>query len=154
MGAEGGGALATSLVSNKSLTSLSLAENGLEAEGASKCAICLKNNRTLSALWLGRNNLKNEGVSTVVDAMLAAGSGGRLANLDLSNNAMGNVGVKACVKLLTECSSLACLSLAGTKLEFTDTDALQGAANVNPDIGRAKAVRLWMGKDNKNWPPL
>ena len=49
---------------------------------------------------------------------------------------------------------LTSLSLAGTKLEFTDTDALQGAAKENPELGRTKAVRLWMGKDNKNWPPL
>ena len=77
-----------------------------------------------------------------------------LRDLDLSNNGVGGGGVKACIKLLGECGSLAALSLAGTKLEFTDTDALQGAANVNADIGRTKAVRLWMGKDSKNWPPL
>ena len=154
LGAEGAAALASALVTNQSLLGLSLADNGLEAEGATKCAIALKNNRKLSSLWLGKNKLGNEGVSAVVDALLTAGSATRLANLDLSNNGMGAPGVKACIKLLGECGSLAALCLAGSKLEFTDTDALQGAANVNADIGRTKAVRMWMGKDNKNWPPL
>ena len=40
-----------------------------------------------------------------------------------------------------------------TKLEFTDTDTLQAAAK-GEEIGRAKAVRLWMGKDTKNFPTL
>ncbi len=37
---------------------------------------------------------------------------------------------------------------------FTDTAALQTAAKERDDLGRAKAVRLWMGKDHRNWPPL
>ena len=152
LGADGAAALATALASNRTLLALSLVGNGLEAEGAAKCAIALKNNRTLASLWLGQNKLGNEGVAAIVDALVAAGPSTHLANLDLSNNNIGAPGIKACVKLLGECGALAALSLAGTKLEFTDTDALQGAANVNAEIGRTKAVRLFMGKEHKNWP--
>ena len=57
------------------------------------------------------------------------------------------------VRLLSRAESLSALSIAMTKLEFTDTDTLQAAAK-GEEIGRAKAVRLWMGKDTKNFPTL
>ena len=56
--------------------------------------------------------------------------------------------------LLSECYSLTALSAMGSKLEFTETEAMQAAAKEKPDLGRAKAVKLWFGADMKNFPEL
>jgi Ran GTPase-activating protein (RanGAP) involved in mRNA processing and transport len=154
LGAAGVAALAVQLQVNSSLVSLSLVGNELEQSGAGKVASALKMNGTLTTLWLGQNRLGNEGVGAIVDALLAAGASSKLAQLDMSNNGIGAAGIKAITRLLAAAGSLTSLSIAGTKLEFTDTDALQNSAKESPDLGRPKAVRLWMGKDHKNWPPL
>ena len=85
-------------------------------------------------------------------ALLEAGPRARIAQLDLSSNNVGAAGLKAIIRLLQQSETLTALSLAATRLEFTDTDALQAAAKENQE--RKKAVRLWMGKDNRNWTPL
>ena len=54
--------------------------------------------------------------------------------------------------LLSESPTLAALGLAGTKMQFTETEVMQSCAKENPEIGRAKAVRLWMGADMNKWP--
>ena len=154
LGPQGAAGLASGLSHNTTLTGLSLLGNGIEQEGAQKVATALTKNKTLTAIWLGDNMLKDAGTSAIVDALLSVGAGSRLAQLDLSSNGIGSAGLKDIIKLLSQSPMLTSLSLAGTKLEFTDTDALQGAAKENPELGRTKAVRLWMGKDNKNWPPL
>ena len=43
-------------------------------------------------------------------------------------------------------------SCVWTVVGCADSDALTAAAKEND--GRKKAVRLWTGKDQKNWPPL
>ena len=37
-------------------------------------------------------------------------------------------------------------------MQFTETEVMQTCAKENPEIGRAKAVRLWMGPDMNKWP--
>lgn len=153
LGSEGTQMLAAALPENTTLTALSLVQNDLEAAGAEALSGALKANTTLTALYLGCNRLGNDGVGAIVNALLEAGSRTSVAQLDLHDNKIMAAGVKALLRLLSKSQSLSTLSLAGTKLEFTDTDALQSAAK-GEDIGRTKAVRLWMGKDNKSWPPL
>ena len=153
LGAQGTGVIAAALAGNRTLKALSLAQNELEPAGAEALMSALRVNSALTALWLGGNRLSNEGVTSIVDALLESGDRTSVAQLDLQDNKIGAAGIKSVVRLLSRAESLSALSIAMTKLEFTDTDTLQAAAK-GEEIGRAKAVRLWMGKDTKNFPTL
>ena len=92
-------------------------------------------------------------MASLVEALLAS-KATKLSVLDLQNNDIRAAGLKALAGLLGGVMSFTALSVAGTKMEFTDTEALQTGAKEQPDKGRPKAVRLWTGKENKNFPEL
>jgi len=153
LGPAGADALSAKLSQCKALTSLSLMENEIEEAGGASIGAALKTNTTLSALWLGKNNLKNDGLAAVVDA-LCANKGSKLAVLDVQKNGLGTAAIKKLGQLLSESASLTALSAVGTKMEFTESESLQLAAKERPELGRAKAVKLWLGADTKNFPEL
>ena len=57
-------------------------------------------------------------------------------------------------QLVSESPTLTALGLAGMRMQLTETEIMQNAAKENPEIGRLKPVRLWVGSDMKNWPDL
>jgi len=150
LGSAGTEALRGCLRDNSTLTALSLRDNEIDAAGASALATALKTNGALSTLWLGRNKLGDEGVAALSEALLAGKS--KLAYLDLHKNSITKVGVASLTTLVAESPSLAALGLAGTKMQFTETEVMQNAAKEKAEIGRQKAVRLWMGTDMNKWP--
>ena len=74
--------------------------------------------------------------------------------LDLHKNNISKPAVPALTRLIGESHSLVALALAGSKLQFIETEAMQQAAKENPQLGRSKPVRLWMGSDMNKWPDL
>ena len=153
LGSAGTQALMPSIKSNRSVTALSLRDNDIDGAGASAIAACLLKNEAVSTLWLGKNKMNNEGVISVIDALTEA-KASKIANLDLHKNNVSKPAMASITKLLAESSTLMCLGLAGAKLQFIETEALQQAAQPKPELGRAKAVRLWMGNDMNKWPDL
>ena len=60
--------------------------------------------------------------------------------------------VASLTKLIGESPTLLALGVAGSKLQFLETEAMQQAAKERPEIGRNKPVRLWLGTDMAKWP--
>ena len=154
LGPEGATALMPSLQSNRSLTALSLRENNLELAGAHAVASALRTNAALSTLWLGKNKLQNEGVEAIATAIVEAGATSRVAVLDLHKNGLSKPCVPSITRLIGASPTLALLGLAGSKLQFIETEAMQQAAKEKPEIGRTKPVRLWLGAEMSKWPDL
>ena len=154
LGRDGAAALMPSLKTNASLTALSLRENDIDVGGASAIASAITVNTALTTLWLGKNKLQNDGVEAIAEAVVQAGHKSALAMLDLHKNNISKPAVPALTRLIGESHSLVALALAGSKLQFIETEAMQQAAKENPQLGRSKPVRLWMGSDMNKWPDL
>jgi Ran GTPase-activating protein (RanGAP) involved in mRNA processing and transport len=131
-----------------------LRDNDIDVAGATALATALRTNGALSTLWLGKNKVGDEGVIALVEALKESASKGKgkIAYLDLHKNNITKVGIASLTTLVSESPTLAALGLAGTKMQFTETEVMQSCAKENPEIGRAKAVRLWMGADMNKWP--
>ena len=154
LGARGTRAVMVSLHHNSTLTALSLRDNDVMEPGAAAVAAALEINGTLSTLWLGKNRIGDEGVVAIASALVANKQKSQIAILDLHKNGTTKVGHASLTQLLNESLGLTALGLAGAKMQFTETEAMQSAAKEKPEIGRAKAVRLWMGSDMNKWPVL
>jgi len=154
LGARGTRAVMMSLHHNSTLTALSLRDNDVMEAGAAAVAAALEINGTLSTLWLGKNRIGDEGVVAIASALVANKQKSQISILDLHKNGTTKVGHTSLTQLLNESLSLTALGLAGAKMQFTETEAMQSAAKEKPEIGRAKAVRLWMGSDMNKWPVL
>jgi len=154
LGSSGTEALRGSLRDNGTLTALNLRDNDIDVAGATALATALRTNGALSTLWLGKNKVGDEGVIALVEALKESASKGKgkIAYLDLHKNNITKVGIASLTTLVSESPTLAALGLAGTKMQFTETEVMQSCAKENPEIGRAKAVRLWMGADMNKWP--
>ena len=154
LGSSGTEALRGSLRDNGTLTALNLRDNDIDVAGATALATALRTNGALSTLWLGKNKVGDEGVIALVEALKESASKGKgkVAYLDLHKNNITKVGIASLTTLVSESPTLAALGLAGTKMQFTETEVMQTCAKENPEIGRAKAVRLWMGPDMNKWP--
>jgi len=152
LGAAGAIALMTALQTNVTLTALSVRDNDIQVKGAGAVAEALKTNSALSTLWLGKNKLGDEGIALIVNSLIANKAMSKVSILDLHKNGTTKVGHSSVAQLLAESPTLTALSLAGTKMQFTESDAMQTAAKEKAEIGRAKAVRLWTGSDMAKWP--
>ena len=152
LGSSGATALVPGLKTNTSLTSLSLRENEIEAAGARALAEALRSNGALSTLWLGKNKLLDDGVVAVAEALMAARHKSKMSVLDLHKTGITKVGISSLTQLVGDSPTLTALGLAGIKMQFTETEVLQSAGKEKPELGRAKAVRLWMGTDMTKWP--
>jgi len=152
LGSGGAEALRFALRDNSTLTALSLRDNDIDATGAAALATAFKTNGALSTLWLGKNKLADDGVVALVDALVSGKGKSKISILDLHKNNITKVGVASLTSLVAESPTLTALGLAGTKMQFTETEVMQNAAKEKPELGRAKAVRLWMGTDMAKWP--
>jgi len=91
-------------------------------------------------------------VVALADALIAARHKSKMSVLDLHKTGITKVGITSLTQLVGDSPTLTALGLAGIKLQFTETEILQGAAKEKAEIGRTKAVRLWMGTDMAKWP--
>jgi hypothetical protein len=152
LGSEGVKKLMPSLTTNSTVSAISLQENEIDVDGAGAIASALKTNRDISTLWLGKNKMGNEGIDAIVDALLEAKLRSGLAVLDVHKNGITKNGIAAITRLLGELPSITAIALVGSKLQFTEAEAMQQAAKENPEMGRSKPVRLWIGTDMNKFP--
>jgi len=134
------------------LAAISLRENDIDQAGARAIAKALQSNSAIVTLWLGKNKIGDEGTIALVEALLAAKHTSKVAYFDLHKNNITKVGIASLTTLVAQSPSLTALGLAGTKMQFTETEIMQTNAKENPELGRTKPVRLWMGTDMNKWP--
>jgi len=152
LGSKGTEMLIGGLGADSKLSALSLRDNDIDQTGARAVAAAMRGNSTIVTLWLGKNKFGDEGTIALVDALVAASKTSKLAHLDLHKNSITKAGIASLTAYVADSPSLIALGLAGTKLQFTETELMQANAKEKPEIGRSKPVRLWMGPDMKNWP--
>jgi len=107
IGDHGAERVALALAGNRALVALHLSDNGIRDAGAELIAEALEGNCTLTALHLSRNSIGPHGAAKLA-AVLASGA---LAELDLSDNRLGDAGAVALAGALEPTARLETLDL-------------------------------------------
>ncbi len=131
IGAEGAKAIAEALRVNRDLIELSLYRNQSGNEGARAIAETLKTNQSLTKLNLEGNGIDSEGARAIAEALKTNQS---LTTLDLSYSGIGSEGAKAIAEALKTNQSLTTLDLWGANIGHKGVKAIAEALKTNQSL--------------------
>ncbi len=128
---EGARAIAETLKTNQSLTSLYLGANEIGAEGAKAIAEALRVNRDLIELSLYRNQSGNEGARAIAETLKTNQS---LTKLNLEGNGIDSEGARAIAEALKTNQSLTTLDLSYSGIGSEGAKAIAEALKTNQSL--------------------
>uniref|UniRef100_A0A3B1J201 Leucine rich repeat containing 74B n=1 Tax=Astyanax mexicanus TaxID=7994 RepID=A0A3B1J201_ASTMX len=136
---------------NMQQSELSLVHHGLGPQGTAALAVPLVTNTFILKLNLRDNWMEGVGGAAVAD-MLKENSYFFLSEIDLSENQLGQYGVKAVSSMLLENTTLVSLNLSGNGLEEKAAEHLAEAVTRNQNLQHLDLSHNRLGETKKKLP--